>query len=441
MRFARFAQANAWLEGHIDFEKVAPNRSDIPTLQPIHDTLAALADPHHDYPKIHVTGTNGKGTTTTLISNLLHEWGLSVGTFVSPDLHRVNERILLNGEPVRDEQFTMLISRLADVETATGIVLTRFELLTVAAFLHFSDMGVDVAVIEVGMGGTWDSTNVIDADVSVLTNVSLDHTPVLGNSVGEIASDKVGIFRASGIAVLGTIDETVVAIAETRVAELGSPLIRLGRDFALERNNLAVGGRMLDLHTPMGEYHQVLLTLHGIHQGMNALTALVATETFLGRAITEDVVEAVFGLASMAGRMEVLEHYPLIMIDGAHNPAGVISLAETLEEAFHLAGQRRVVLGMLTGREIADMIEPLVAIGVDEFIVCEPISPRTQKADIIAEYIVSRGAHATVVLDPREAVRHARELSGEDDQIIVAGSLYLVGDVRAGLLALPHQHR
>lgn len=441
MRFSRFAQANAWLESHIDFEKVAPNRADVPTLQPIHDTLAALANPHHDYPKIHITGTNGKGTTTTLTSMLLREFGLSVGTFLSPDLHHVTERIALNGEPIREEDFTKLMARLADVETATGIVLTRFELLTVAALLHFSDMGVEVAVIEVGLGGTWDSTNVIDADVSVLTNVDLDHTAVLGNSVASIATDKVGIFRSTGVAVLGTINETVVEIAEAKAAQLSAPLLRLGRDFALERNDLAVGGRMLDLHTPLGEYHQILLTLHGIHQGMNALTALVATETFIGRAIDEDVVEAVFGLATMPGRMEVLEHYPLIMVDGAHNPAGIQSLVDTLDEAFHLSGQRRIIVGMLTGREIADMIEPLLALGVDEFVVCEPLSPRTQKADLIAAEITARGGVATVVLDPREAMRYAREQSTDNDQIIVAGSLYLVGDVRAGLLALPFQHR
>jgi len=441
VRFSRFVQANAWLESHIDFEKVAPNRADVPTLQPIHDTLAALANPHHDYPKIHITGTNGKGTTTTLTSMLLREFGLSVGTFLSPDLHHVTERIALNGEPIREEDFTKLMARLADVETATGIVLTRFELLTVAALLHFSDMGVEVAVIEVGLGGTWDSTNVIDAEVSVLTNVDLDHTAVLGNSVASIATDKVGIFRSTGVAVLGTINETVVEIAEAKAAQLNAPLLRLGSDFALERNDLAVGGRMLDLHTPLGEYHQILLTLHGIHQGMNALTALVATETFIGRAIDEDVVEAVFGLATMPGRMEVLEHYPLIMVDGAHNPAGIRSLVDTLDEAFHLSGQRRIIVGMLTGREIADMIEPLLELGVDEFVVCEPLSPRTQKADLIAAEIAARGGVATVVLDPREAMRYAREQSTDNDQIIVAGSLYLVGDVRAGLLALPFQHR
>jgi dihydrofolate synthase / folylpolyglutamate synthase len=147
---------------------------------------------------VHVTGTNGKGTTTTLVSALLGATGLRVGTFTSPDLHAVNERIAVNAEPIDDESFVGLFSTLADVESVSGIVLTRFELLTVAALLHFSDEGVDVAVIEVGMGGTWDSTNVIDSDVAVLTNVDLDHTAVLGTTIAEIASDKVGIFRPDG---------------------------------------------------------------------------------------------------------------------------------------------------------------------------------------------------------------------------------------------------
>ena len=179
MRFRSYVEALTWLESHVDYERVAPNRREIPTLAPVVDTLAMLADPQHDYPSIHVTGTNGKGTTTTLTSALLGATGLRVGTFTSPDLHAVNERIAVNAEPVDDEEFITLLQRLADVESVSGISLTRFELLTVAAFLHFSDEGVDVGVIEVGMGGTWDSTNVIDSQVAVLTNVDLDHTAVL----------------------------------------------------------------------------------------------------------------------------------------------------------------------------------------------------------------------------------------------------------------------
>ena len=166
MRFASYAEALRWLETHVDYERIAPNRQPVPTLQPIRDTLAQFAEPQGDYPTIHVTGTNGKGTTTTIISALLEATGLRVGTFTSPDLHAINERIAVNATPIDDESLIGVFERLSDVETVTGIVLTRFELLTVAALLHFSDEGIDVGVIEVGMGGTWDSTNVIDADVS-----------------------------------------------------------------------------------------------------------------------------------------------------------------------------------------------------------------------------------------------------------------------------------
>ena len=441
MRFATLKQALAWLESHVDFEKVAPNRADVPTLQPVRDTLAALAHPEEDYPAIHITGTNGKGTTTTLITALLAEQGFSVGTFLSPDLHRINERIAVNGEPISDAAFTNLLSRLADVEDAIGIRLTRFEILTVGAFLHFSDMGVEVGVIEVGLGGTWDSTNVINGSVSVLTNVDLDHTAVLGPTVGDIARDKVGIFRAEGVAVLGT-DELIVAnIAQDRADELGCPLVMRGRDFQLDANDLSVGGRLLSFSTPRASYDEVQLNLHGIHQGVNAMVAVVAVEEFLDRALSNDVVSSAFANAVMPGRMEVLENYPLIVIDGAHNPAGVRALAATLDEAFHLQGERRVVLGMLTGREIADMLEPLLELGVTEFVVCEPQSPRTQSAELIAQHIAERGGEVTVVIDPREALRYARTQSQPEDQIVVAGSLYLVGDVRSGLLALPYQHR
>lgn len=441
MRFATLQQALAWLESHVDFEKVAPNRADVPTLQPILDTLAALAHPEEDYPTIHITGTNGKGTTTTLITTLLAEQGFSVGTFVSPDLQRINERIAVNGVPISDSAFTTLLSRLADVEDAISVRLTRFEILTVGAFLHFSDMGVEVAVIEVGLGGTWDSTNVITASVSVLTNVDLDHTAVLGPTVAHIARDKVGIFRSTGVAVLGTDDLVVADIAQDHADALGCPLVMRGRDFQLDANDLSVGGRLLSFTTPRATYREVQLNLHGIHQGANALVAVVAVEEFLDRPLSDDVVASAFANVAMPGRMEILEHYPLIVIDGAHNPAGIRALAATLDEAFHLVGERRVVLGMLTGREVSDMVEPLLALGVTEFVVCAPLSPRAQSPELIADFITQRNGEVTIVTDPREALQYARQQSQPEDQIVVAGSLYLIGDVRAGLLAQPFQHR
>jgi dihydrofolate synthase / folylpolyglutamate synthase len=440
VRFTSYVDALTWLESHVDYERVAPNRREIPTLQPIHDTLTMLADPQHDYPTIHITGTNGKGTTTTLTSALLSATGLRVGAFTSPDLHAVNERIAVNAEPIDDEEFIGLLQRLADVESVSGIALTRFELLTAAAFLHFSDEGVDVAVIEVGMGGTWDSTNVIDGVVSVLTNVDLDHTAVLGTTIAAIASDKVGIFRADGIAIVATTNAIVVEIAQRRCDELGADLWLLGESFTLEQNELAVGGRAITLRTPYERYDEVLVSLHGIHQGVNAATAIVAAEAFLGRALGEEIVTTTLAKARMPGRMELISRTPMIVVDGAHNPAGVRALVATLDGAFHVTGQRRCVLGMLSGRDVDDMVEPLVALGFTEFHCCAPHSPRAVPASEVADAVRRHGGVAYEHPSATAALAHARERSTDEDLIVVAGSLYLVAEVRGEVLRVRSRH-
>ena len=440
MRFTSYVEALTWLESHVDYERVAPNRREIPTLQPIRDTLAMLADPQHDYPTIHITGTNGKGTTTTLTSALLSATGLRVGAFTSPDLHAINERIAVNAEPIDDEEFIGLLQRLADVESVSGIALTRFELLTAAAFLHFSDEGVDVAVIEVGMGGTWDSTNVIDGVVSVLTNVDLDHTAVLGTTIAAIASDKVGIFRADGIAIVATTNAIVVEIAQRRCDELGADLWLLGESFTVEQNELAVGGRAITLRTPFERYDEVLVSLHGIHQGVNAATAIVAAEAFLGRALGEEIVTTTLAKARMPGRMELISRNPMIVVDGAHNPAGVKALVATLDGAFHVTGQRRCVLGMLSGRDIDDMVEPLVALGFTEFHCCAPHSPRAVPASEVADAVRRHGGVAYEHPSGASALAHARERSTDEDLIVVAGSLYLVAEVRGEVLRVRSRH-
>jgi dihydrofolate synthase/folylpolyglutamate synthase len=440
VRFTSYVDALTWLESHVDYERVAPNRREIPTLQPIRDTLAMLADPQHDYPTIHITGTNGKGTTTTVTSALLSATGLRVGAFTSPDLHAVNERIAVNAEPIDDEEFIGLLQRLADVESVSGIALTRFELLTAAAFLHFSDEGVDVAVIEVGMGGTWDSTNVIDGVVSVLTNVDLDHTAVLGTTIAAIATDKVGIFRADGIAVVATTNAIVVEIAQHRADELGADLWLLGETFTVEQNELALGGRAITLRTPFTRYEEVLVSLHGIHQGVNAATAIVAAEAFLGRALGEETVTSTLARARMPGRMELISRKPMIVVDGAHNPAGVKALVATLDGAFHVAGERRCVLGMLSGRDIDDMVEPLVALGFTEFHCCAPHSPRAIPAGEVASAVRRHGGVAYEHPSATAALAHARERSTDEDLIVVAGSLYLVAEVRGEVLRVHSRH-
>lgn len=440
MRFASYDEALAWLESHVDLERSA-GAPRTPTLEPVRAALAALADPHHDYPSVHITGTNGKGTTTTLTSALLLATGLRVGTFTSPDLHAVNERIAVDGRAIDDADLVALLGRLADLESATGIVLSRFELLTVGALLHFSDEGVDVAVVEVGMGGTWDSTNVIDSSVAVLTNVDLDHTAVLGPTVAAIATDKVGIFRAGGVAVLATTDPEVVAIAARRAREVGADLWRLDDAFELVDNELAVGGRAVTVRTPFATYEEVLVSLHGVHQGMNAATAIVAAEAFLGRALGDEVVTTTLAGVSMPGRLEVLARDPVVVVDGAHNPAGVRALVAALDGAFDITGARRCVFGVLVGRDLDDMVAPLVGAGFTEFHVCAPVSPRAVPASELAAVLRRHGAVAYEHASSKSALAHAREHSSDDDLIVVAGSLYLVAEVRGEILHVADRHR
>ena len=440
MRFGSYVDALTWLESHVDFERVSPNRAHVPTIQQVRDALAQFANPEQDYRTIHVTGTNGKGTTSTLVAALLYGAGLRVGTFTSPDLHAINERIAINGEPVDDVELTGLLSRLADLEEVSGVTLTRFEILTVAAFLHFSDEGVDVAVVEVGMGGTWDSTNVINSDVAVLTNVDLDHVSILGTTVAQIARDKVGVFRPGAIAVVATSHAVVVEIAQEASAELAAALWRLDQEFELERNDLAVGGRLITLRTPYDRYEDVFVSLHGIHQGVNAATAIVTAEAFLGRALGHETVTEAMAHATMPGRMELVWRHPMIVIDGAHNPAGMRALAATLDGAFYVDGERRCVLGMLVGRDVDEMVAPLVSMGFTEFHCCAPRSPRAMEPAVVAAAVRRQGGVAFEHPGALSALAHARERSSDDDLIVVAGSLYLIGEVRGEILHLASRH-
>jgi dihydrofolate synthase/folylpolyglutamate synthase len=311
----------------------------------------------------------------------------------------------------------------------------------VAALLHFSDEGVDVAVIEVGMGGTWDSTNVIDGIVTVLTNVDLDHTAVLGPTVSAIARDKVGIFRPDAVAIVATENAMVVEIARERADHLGSDLWLTGERFELERNDLALGGRVITVRTPYETYDEILVSLHGIHQGVNAATAITAAEAFLGRALGVDVVTATMSRARMPGRMEVIARDPTVVVDGAHNPAGVRALVATLDGAFDIRGERRCVLGMLNGRDLEDMITPLLSAGFSEFHCCAPHSPRAMPVAEVVAALRRLGANAFEHPSGVVALAHARERSSDDDLIVVAGSLYLVAEVRGEVLHVASRHR
>jgi len=433
--FVDLPEALAWLDCHVDFEAAMPTRRTLPSLDRMRELAALLGDPHTAYPVIHITGTNGKGSTAAMVTSLLAARGLRVGTYTSPNLARVNERIARNGEPIDDESLTKVLDSLARIEGMMDEPPTRFELLTAAAFTWFADEAVDVAVVEVGLGGTWDCTNIVHAAVAVITNISFDHTEVLGPTLEDIARDKAGIFTAECIAVVGETDPTLVALfrqAATR-AGVGAFWAR-GIDFACTSNRLAVGGRLIDLRTPASAYGELLIPLHGSHQGDNAACALAAAEAFFGNPLHEDVVEEGFAAVRVPGRLEVIARHPLVLVDGAHNAAGMMALARALSDEFATDGTVTAVVGMLSGRDPTVMLEALVSAGVRAVVACAPDSPRALPAGQVAEAAFALGMSVAVADRPTEAVHLAIERSAPDDLVVVCGSLYVVADARQALL-------
>ncbi len=428
--------ALAWLDDHIDFESSMPRRRALPTLERMRALTALLGEPQDSIPSIHITGTNGKGSTSAMASSLLIANGLSVGTYTSPNLHAVAERLARNGEVIDDVSFTGVLTELALLETLMDDRPTRFELLTAAALSWFATEAVDSMVVEVGLGGTWDCTNVVHGDVAVLTNVSFDHTDVLGPTLEGIAADKAGIIEPGSRVVVGEMAPDLVDIVETRAEAVGAASVWVsGRDFGCESNLVAVGGRLVTLWTPGGRYEDVLVPLHGAHQGVNAAVALAAVEAFFGAALAPEVVEEGLATVRVPGRLEVLGRRPLLLVDGAHNAAGMAALADALTEEFSVDGVSVAVVGMLSGRDPSAMLAPLASAGVTAIVACEPESPRAMPAAAVAEAGRALGLAVFEEPDVRNALRVARGMVGADGLVVVAGSLYVVGAARADALA------
>ncbi len=432
--FPSLSEALAWLDGHINYEATAPSARSLPSLAPMVELAHVLGDPQQAYPSVHVTGTNGKGSTAALTTALFGAMGLRVGTYTSPNLSFVNERIALMGRPIEDEALRDVLSVLAGLEGMLAERPTRFALLTAAGLAFFADEAVDAAVIEVGLGGTWDCTNVVDGRVAVLTNVSYDHTDVLGPTLEGIAADKAGIIKEGSVAIVGETTPGLVDIVTARARDVGADSWVAGRDFDCTANRLAVGGRLLDLRTPAASYGEILVSLNGPHQGRNAACALAAAEAFFGAPIDEEVVQEAFSQVRVPGRLEVVGRAPLTLVDGAHNVAGMTVLARALTEGFSVAGDTVVVVGMLRGRDPSAMLAALAPAGVGLVVACAPDSHRALGADVVAEAARALGLKVVVAPSVSEAVATARAAVTDDGLLVVAGSLYVVAEARQLLL-------
>lgn len=415
-----------------------------PTLEPVREVCALLGDPQRALRVVHVTGTNGKTSTARMLERLLREHGLRTGRFTSPHLTDVRERIAIDGEPVSAELFVAVYhevlpsvrivdERLADQGRAP---LSFFGVLTVMAFAAFADAPVDVAVIEVGMGGRWDYTNVVDGEVAVITPVDLDHQRWLGHDLASIAREKAGIIKPGAVVVLGQQQPEVADIVAESVAAAGATALRDGVELAVADRQVAVGGQLLALSTPGGLYTGVFLPLHGEHQAHNALLALAAAEAVLtdGGALDAATVEVGFAEVDSPGRLEVVRRSPTILVDAAHNPSGAQALVAALDEAF---GFTRLigVVGILADKDaenILGVLEPVL----DEVVVTRSASPRaidvTDLAEIAVDVFGEDRVHAVERLDEAIdlAVQRAEGGAESGSGVLVTGSITVVAETR-----------
>lgn len=414
----------------------------LPDLTRMRLLVDLLGNPQAAFPSIHLTGTNGKTSTARMIDSLLRAFGLRPGRYTSPHLESVTERISIDGHPASIEAFARAydevapLAELVDAQSAERV--TFFEILTAMAFSAFADAPVDIGVIEVGMGGSWDATNVIDSAVQVVTPISLDHRE-LGDTVAKIAEEKSGILRPDAVAILGAQDAPAAAVLLQKAADLGTSVAREGMEFGVASRAIALGGQLLGLRGLGGDYDELFLPLHGGHQARNAGYALAAVEAFLGAGegapLDIEAVRAGFAAVESPGRLETVRSSPTIILDGAHNPAGAQALATALTEEFsfdRLIG----VVGILRDKDVVAVLaalEPVLA----AVVVTENGSARGLPVDELAAEAVEVFGSDRVDVEPRlddaldAAVRLAEEegpLGGSG--VIVTGSLVTVGEAR-----------
>ncbi|MGX5770502.1 bifunctional folylpolyglutamate synthase/dihydrofolate synthase [Microbacterium trichothecenolyticum] len=413
-----------------------------PRVERTRRVLELLDDPQKTYRVVHVTGTNGKTSTSRMIESLVRAHGLRTGLFTSPHLERFTERIMVDGEPIDDaavadawdeiEPFVDLVD--SELAANGDAALTFFELLTVLAFVAFADAPINVLVLEVGMGGSWDSTNTADGDVAVFAPIDLDHADRLGDTIAEIASVKAGIIK-DGAAVVSA---RQVAAAETVLREAaaarGASIAFEGAEFALAQQRLAVGGQQISVRGLAGTYEDEYLPLYGAHQGFNAALAIAAVESLVGGAsqpIAADVLAEGLGAVTSPGRLQLVGAAPTVLVDAAHNPHGARALVTALRESFDF-DEWGVVLGVLSDKDAAGIVAEIAPVAAHVFATA-PDSERAEDADAIADLAEAHDLRVSVHRDLADAAEAARAWAAASDRraVVIAGSVVLAGEALA----------
>lgn len=412
-----------------------------PTTQRIAALVDILGSPQLTYPTIHVGGTNGKTSTTRMIDSLLFAHGLRTGRFTSPHLETYLERIAINGQPIDPKALIFAYNDIAAyldlIDTKFPDPISFFEAITALGFVAFAEHPVDVAVIEVGMGGEWDATNVIDADVSVIMPIGFDHMEYLGNTLHEIASTKAGIIKAGGFIVLAQQEPEAAKELIRKAAEVGADVVREGIEYSVASRAVAVGGQLITIKGINDTYEDIYLPLHGKHQASNAASALVAVEAFFGeQPLDIEAVRAGFAAATSPGRCEVVHRDPTIILDAAHNPHGAKALAETLTHEFNF-DEIVALVGIFADKDALGILQELEPV-VDHVIVTQSSSDRAMPSGEL-ERIASKVFGVDRVFEVGDlhaaldrAVRDTtRPLSEDTIGIIVTGSVVTVGQARS----------
>jgi len=411
------------------------------TLEPVYGLLKPLGDPYKSFKSIHVTGTNGKGSTSAMIASILRAAGYKVGLFTSPHLMEFTERIVVDGEQILRADVVRLLERIRPIveELHKGPEPIRplfFDIVTAMAFRYFEEADVDFAVLEVGMGGRLDATNVVQPLVSVITNVSLEHTEVLGNTVLEIAREKGGIIKPGGVLVTATQDNEVYALFKEICGKLGSRIFRVGKDITFRKGRSNIEGQSFIIKG-LRESYDLFTPLLGDHQLLNASAAVGAVEalSFSGVDIPPEAIARGLREVRWPGRLEVMQRRPLVVLDSAKDAEAMRALRDAVKGFRH--GKFIIVVSISSDKNIPLMIGYLAEVA-DRFIVTtHSVMGRAAKPSVIVDEVAGRGKPCEVVAGVKEAVDRAISLAGEDDMVLVTGSVFLVGEARRRWLVKP----
>lgn len=420
-----------------------PENRIAPTLERISALLDMLGSPQLTYPTIHIGGTNGKTTTARMIDSLLFEMGLRTGRFTSPHLESYLERISINGQSIDAKELIFTFNDISAyfdlMDTKFDNPISFFEAITALAFAAFAEHPIDVGVIEVGMGGTWDATNVVDADVSVIMPIGLDHMEYLGNTIGEIAATKAGIIKEQGFVVLAQQEPEAAVELLRRAAEVGADIAREGLEYSIDSRAVAVGGQLISITGLRGHYDDIFLPLHGKHQASNAAAALIAVEAFFGEQDLDiDAVRAGFANVTSPGRCEIIHRDPTIILDAAHNPHGASALAETIQSEFTFDEVTGIV-AVMADKDALGILQALEPV-MNQIIITTNSSERSMgvaELQALANTVfgsdrVSARAVLTDAID-KALTDSLRPLSEESLAILITGSVVTVGQARAAV--------